>query len=125
MKREAAAAGLLFLLVLGAIWNVHVADELIEQVEHSLHRAEQAARLEDYEAARSALSGAKKVWDRHSTYTQIFFRHPDLDAIADAFAGFDQALLQRDPGWSAMLRLLREHLQTVNAMEHVSIGTVF
>ena len=73
MKREAAAAGLLFLLVLGAIWNVHVADELIEQVEHSLHRAEQAARLEDYEAARSALSGAKEVWDRHSTYTQIFF----------------------------------------------------
>lgn len=125
MKRELTAAILLLVLIAGAVWHLHTADRLNETVERSLHRAELSARRGDYEAALTALENGKQVWDAHGTYTQVFFRHPDLDAIQDAFHGLEERLLQGDPGWQAALGLLRYHLSTVNEMEHVTAGTVF
>jgi hypothetical protein len=125
MKRELAAAALLLLLITGAVWNVHSADRLTETVERSLHRAELAARRGDYGSAMTALENGMQVWDAHGTYTRIFFRHPDLDAIQDAFHGLEERFLQEDPAWPAALDLLRSHLSTVDEMEHVTLGTVF
>ena len=125
MKRELAAAALLLLLIAGAVWNLHSADRLNETVERSLHRAEVSARHGDYEAALTALENGRQVWDAHGTYTQIFFRHPDLDAIQDAFHGLEEHFLQEDPAWPAALGLLRYHLYTVDEMEHVTVGTGF
>ena len=73
----------------------------------------------------TALENGRQVWDAHGTYTQIFFRHPDLDAIQDAFHGLEEHFLQEDPAWPAALGLLRYHLYTVDEMEHVTVGTVF
>ena len=100
MKRELAAAALLLLLIAGAVWHVHTADALNQTVERSLHRVELAARRGDFDAALTALENGRQVWDSHGTYTQIFFRHPDLDAIQDAFHGLEDggsAPCQRAP----------------------------
>ena len=125
MKRELCAAGLLLLLAAGSLWHLHTADRLTGQVEDSLDRAEQAARQEDYEAALAALREGRQVWQESSVYAQIFFRHPDLDSLQEAFAALEQLLRQEDRAWPAALELLRYHLQTLNRMEHVSPGTVF
>ena len=125
MKRELCAAGLLLLLAAGSLWHLHTADRLTGQVEDSLERAEQAARQEDYEAALAALREGRQVWQASSVYAQIFFRHPDLDSLQEAFAALEQLLRQEDRAWPAALELLRYHLQTLNRMEHVSPGTVF
>ena len=125
MKRELAAAALLLLLILGAVWHLHTADRLTGIVEYSLHRAELAARRGDYEAALTALENGMQVWDSHGTYTHVFFRHPDLDAIQDAFHALEELFLQEDPAWPAALRLLRYHLRAADEMEHVTVGTVF
>ena len=125
MKRELCAAGLLLLLAAGSLWHLHTADRLTGQVEDSLDRAEQAARQEDYEAALAALREGRQVWQASSVYAQIFFRHPDLDSLQEAFAALEQLLRQEDRAWPAALELLRYHLQTLNRMEHVSPGSVF
>ena len=125
MKRELCAAGLLLLLAAGSLWHLHTADRLTGQVEDSLDRAEQAARQEDYEAALAALREGRQAWQASSVYAQIFFRHPDLDSLQEAFAALEQLLRQEDRAWPAALELLRYHLQTLNRMEHVSPGTVF
>ena len=125
MKRELCAAGLLLLLAAGSLWHLHTADRLTGQVEDSLDRAEQAARQEDYEAALAALREGRQVWQASSVYAQIFFRHPDLDSLQEAFAALEQLPRQEDMAWPAALELLRYHLQTLNRMEHVSPGTVF
>ena len=82
-------------------------------------------RQEDYEAALAALREGRQVWQASSVYAQIFFRHPDLDSLQEAFAALEQLLRQEDRAWPAALELLRYHLQTLNRMEHVSPGTVF
>ena len=125
MKRELCAAGLLLLLAAGSLWHLHRADSLTRQVSESLDRAEQAARQDDYEAALSALAEARRIWKDAQVYTQIFFRHPDLDALQDALSALEQLLRQEDEAWPAALELLRYHLETLNRMEHVSPGTVF
>ena len=83
MKREAVAAGLLFLLLLGTVLHLHFTDSLIAAVERGLNRAEQAARTGDYESALRALESSRSRWDAHRSYAQAFFRHPDLDALQD------------------------------------------
>lgn len=125
MKRELAAAALLLLLAAGAFWNLRAADRLSDQVERSLDRAERAARQADYEGALAALEAGRSIWNSRENYTQAFFRHPDLDALQDAFAGLEQLLLQRDEGWPAALALLRYHLRATDRMEHLSLGTIF
>ncbi len=125
MKRELWAALLLLLLAAGSLWHLRSADRLTGLVEDSLDRAEQAARQEDYEAALAALREGRRLWQASGVYTQIFFRHPDLDSLQGAFAALEQLLRQEDRAWPAALELLRYHLETLARMEHVSPGTVF
>lgn len=125
MKRELAAALLLLLLAAGSLWHLRTADRLTGRVEDSLGRAEQAARQEDYEAALAALQEGRRLWQAHGVYAQIFFRHPDLDSLQAAFAALEQLLRQEDRAWPAALELLRYQLETLDRMEHVTLGTVF
>lgn len=125
MKREIAALTLLLLLILGAIWNLSAADALVDRVSHSLDLAEQAAQSGDYDTALSHLEAGKLAWNARESYTQVFFRHPDLDALQDAFSQLEQLLRQEDRSWPAMLTLLRYHLHMLDQMEHLSWGTVF
>ena len=117
MRREAIAAGLLLLLILGTVLHLQYTDSLIEGVEHGLDQTEQAARAGD--------DSAHSLWDKHRSYAQAFFRHPDLDALQDAFASLEQLLRQEDPAWPAALTLLRYHLEALGDMEHPSIRTIF
>lgn len=125
MKREFAAMALLLLLILGSIWNLRAADALVDQVAGSLDRTEQAALLGDYRAALSHLEAGKRAWNARESYTHIVFRHPDLDALQDAFSQLELLLRQEDEAWPAMLTLLRYHLHMLDQMEHVSWGTIF
>ena len=125
MKRELWAALLLLLLAAGSLWHLHTADRLTGQVENSIDRAEQAARQADYDGALTALQGGHALWNSRKAYTQVFFRHPDLDGLQEAFAALEQLLRQEDEAWPAALELLRYHLETLDRMEHVSPGTVF
>ena len=125
MKRELAAAVLLLILIGGAVFNVHVADCVTETVERSLHRAEAAAERGDYSTALTALQNGLDVWEGKKNYVHMFFRHPDIDAIYDAFTELEQKFLEGEESWPAAFRRLRYHLQSITYMEHVSFGTVF
>lgn len=126
MKRELTAALLLLLLILVSLWNTCYLDRLTDEVNADLERAERAAARGDYDAALTALNTALTVWQNAGHYTNIFLRHPDVDAANDAFYQADQLLLQRDgKAFPAALALLRYHLRCIEYMEHLSVGTVF
>lgn len=126
MKREQAAIALLLLLLAIALWNVHHADFLTDQLEENLLRSERALSRGDRDMALTALDNALSLWQRSRGYTGVFFRHPDVDAASDAFYELQQLLLQRDAeGAEAAYARLRYHLDTLDDMEHLSWGTVF
>ena len=125
MKRELLALGLVLLLVLATLLDLRCADRLLDAAEGRLLRVEQAAGEGDSDKALAELLAARSEWDRHAAYEQVFFRHPDLDQVQDAFFALEQVLRQGDPSWPAALALLRYRLRTIDAMEHLSIGTIF
>ena len=125
MRQEVCAAGLLLLLIAVSVWNLRAADRLTGQVAVGLDRAEAAARQGEFEQALDALEQVRRLWNSCRTYTQIVFRHPDLDSLQDSFAGLEQLLRQEDEAWPAALALLRYHLDALDRMEHISLGTVF
>ena len=126
MKRELAAGGLLLLLLLAAAWNIRRADFLTEQIGRNLERSEHAARRGDFELARTAAENALALWNNASGYTSVFLRHPDLDSVADAFYDLQELLLMRESeALQAGYERLRYHLETLDWMEHLSLGTLF
>ena len=126
MKREQAAVALLLLLLAIALWNVRRADFLTGQLEENLLRSERALSRGDREMALTALENAMKLWQRERGYVGVFFRHPDVDAASDAFYELQQLLQQKDSdGAGAAYARLRYHLDMLDAMEHLSWGTVF
>ena len=126
MKREQAAIALLLLLLISALWNVRRADFLTDQLEENLLRSERALSRGDRDMALTALENALSLWHRSQGYTGIFFRHPDVDAASDAFYELQQLLLQeKSEGAAAAYARLRYHLDMLDAMEHLSWGTVF
>ena len=126
MKRELAAAGLLVLLMLTAVWNIRHADFLTGQIGLSLERSERAAQSGDYALAQAAAENAREIWRKARGYTSVFLRHPDLDGVSDAFFDLEEILLQQDGAALApRYARLRYHLETLDWMEHLSLGTLF
>ena len=126
MKREMAAILLLLLLVMIAGWNIRHADFLTEQIGLNLNRAERAVERDDLELARTAAGNALTLWREARAYAGVFLRHPDVDNVTDAFYDLQELLLREDrQALSAGFGRLRYHLETLDWMAHLSLGTLF
>ena len=126
MKREIAALMLLALLMLGAVCNIRHADFLTGQIECNLARAEHALERGDAALARTATENALQLWRGARAYAGVFLRHPDVDNVTDAFYDLLELLGQKDlHALPTGFARLRYHLETLNWMEHLSLGTLF
>ena len=126
MKREWIALSLLILLIAASVLNTARLDRLTDLVERSLTHAENAARQGDLEIALINVENGLSVWQGAGRYTNVFLRHPDVDAANEAFYDLQQLLLQGDrDALPAAFSRLRYHLDSIDYMEHPSLGTVF
>ena len=65
-------------------------------------------------------------WREAKSYTHIFLRHAELDAVSDAFF---EVFIQLGAGDTAAAEgaydRLEEHLRSIDHMEQISLGAVF
>lgn len=126
MKREIAAVLLLAALFGASFWNNRRLDALTNEVKQHLALSEKALRADDRDRAEAELDAAARIWTAAAHYTHIFLRHPELDNVSDAFFALRQGLLAGDGlELGAAFDLLRYHLECIDSMEHVSLGSVF
>ena len=126
MKRELTALLLLILLIACSVWNLARLDRLTDRISLCLDRAEAAAGDGDPEAALKALDDGLVLWRRARDYTNVFLRHPDVDAVSDAFCDLQEALLERgSETYPAAFARLRDRLARIDYKEHPSLGTIF
>ena len=125
MRKEAAAAlGLILLLVI-AQWNIRAVDRLTGQILTRLERSEQALEAGSPGVARRELDTALELWLSADGYTHIFLRHAEIDAASDAFYELHEKLNEAAPeSCSPVYDKLRYHLESIAAMEHVSLRSV-
>ena len=125
MKREMCAVLLLAALVGVSLWNIRKADALIKDIEEHLDLSEKAMLAGDPGYAEEQLSAALRIWLSAGEYTQIFLRHPELDATSDVFYEALQCLREGKPRTAqAVFARLRYHLDSISGMEHISLGSV-
>ncbi len=126
MKREICALLLLLALFGAAAWNIRKVDTLTGELEQHLRLSEKALLSGDRRYAETELEAALRVWTTAERYTHIFIRHPEIDSVSDAFFALSQGLRAGDgKELSAAYDLLRYHLESIDAMEHITLGSVF
>lgn len=124
MKRELAAGALLLLLMAGAWWNIRAVDTLTGDILAGLDISQAAEEQGDHLTAQAALAKALNRWLEADSYTHIFIRHAEIDSTADAFYELQAQLLAGEGDSSAAYDKLRYHLDSIQRMEHPSLGSV-
>ena len=124
MKRELAAGALLLLLMAGAWWNIRAVDRLTGELLAGLDASQAAEEQGNHLAAQAALDKALNRWLEADSYTHIFIRHAEIDSTADAFYELQAQLLAGEGDSSAAYDKLRYHLDSIQRMEHPSLGSI-
>ena len=124
MTRELAAGALLLLLMAGAWWNIHAVDTLTGDILAGLDTSQAAEEQGDHLTAQAALAKALNRWLEADSYTHIFIRHAEIDSTADAFYELQAQLLAGEGDSSAAYDKLRYHLDSIQRMEHPSLGSI-
>ena len=124
MKRELAAGALLLLLMAGAWWNIRAVDTLTGDILAGLDISQAAEEQGDHLTAQAALDKALNRWLEADSYTHIFIRHGEIDSTADAFYELQAQLLAGEGNSSAAYDKLRYHLDSIQRMEHPSLGSI-
>ena len=124
MKRELAAGTLLVLLIAGAWWNIRAVDALTGDILAGLDTSQAAEEQGRHLDAQAALDKALNRWLEADSYTHIFIRHAEIDSTADAFYELQAQLLAGEGNSSAAFDKLRYHLDSIQRMEHPSLGSI-
>ncbi len=125
MKKECFAAALLLLLFAAALINIACLDRLIGRIEADVERAEALAEAGDFSAAEAALDTAIEHWIAANAYTHIFIRHPEIDSTSDAFFELKELLAEENAeGFPSAFDKLAYHLNSIDEMEHIRLGSV-
>ena len=125
MKKEWIAAGLLALLFTAALINIACLDSLIGRIGDDVDRARSLAESGDFPAAEAALDTAIEHWVAANAYTHIFIRHPEIDSTSDAFFELKELLAEQNAdGFPSAFDKLNYHLNSIDEMEHIRLGSV-
>ena len=125
MKREGIAGALLVLLFLAALVNIACLDRLISRIEAEVDRAQTLAEHGEFSPAEEALDTAIVHWTAANSYTHIFIRHPEIDSTSDAFYECKQLLAEENAdGFPSAFEKLNYHLNSIDEMEHIRLGSV-
>lgn len=124
MKREIIAAILLILLFAGAVINIRVNDNMVQELENEVTAAYDSAENGDYDLAQSQLKAAAEHWLRLDSYTHIFIRHTEIDALTDAFFEFEASLCEKEEAYRGTYDMLMAHLESIRTMEHLRFGSI-
>ena len=124
MKKEIFALSLLALLFAASLFNIRYFDRLCLDLAHEINASSEALEAGNKAAAQEHLDAALDTWLDADSYTHIFIRHAEIDSTADAFYELQAQLLAGEGDSSAAYDKLRYHLDSIQRMEHPSLGSV-
>ena len=125
MKREFISAALLVLLFGICLANLGYVDSLIDGICDHVESSADALRDGDTNLAVSELETAIELWSRAENYTHVFIRHSEIDAVTDEFYSLKSSLVgSQAAGEEDYLQLLY-HLENVEKMEQLRLGSIF
>ena len=124
-RKEFGAAAVLCVLLAFSLWNIRTIDTLTDRILLSLAKSQSCAEKLDIKGAGKNLDEGLELWLEAEGYTHIFIRHSEIDSTTDAFYELRQLIAQGDPAeLKPVYEKLRYHLESIDAMEHPSLGSI-
>lgn len=125
-KREYAACFVLAVMLLLSAWNLKKIDDLTDGIIVLLSKSQTCAEKLDTRSALKYLNNGLELWLAADGYTHIFIRHSEIDGTTDAFYELKESLMGDDTySAKAAYEKLRYHLESIDTMEHPSLGSIF
>ena len=126
MKKELAAAALLFLILCASLWNVRHLALLSAELESRSGLILSAAETGSWADAETAANTLLQRWQDAETYVQVFIRHPDIDAVSDALSALVSAVRSRDADACRTAAFsISSRLNSIRKTETPSLGSIF
>lgn len=126
MKKELIAAALLLLVFAGTLFNIHINDSLMTELDDMVTLAYSRAQNGDWAGAQDELKAACDRWFSLDGYTHIFIRHSEIGGTTEAFCSMLSSVCAEDEGdLCGSYNLLHAQLMSLIGMEHISIGSIF
>lgn len=124
MKREIIASALLILIFVGTVINININDRMLSELEAQVKSAYESAENGDFDRAQAQLKSASEHWLSLDSYTHVFIRHSEIDALTDAFFEFEASLCEEEASCKGEYDKLMAHLESIRTMEHLSFGSI-
>lgn len=115
----------MLLLAAGSVWNIRHLDDLTARLEAEVQRSRACWSVGDTAGAAEALEGALREWERQDSYTNIFIRHTEVDALSRTFYDVLSALDRQDGGLGREYDRLAAQLREIDAMDHPTLKSIF
>ncbi len=126
MKKAAAAAVLLALMLGVSVWNIHFLDRFTGEMKSMLDMSRACWAAGDIAGAEEILQETISIWYGTEGYTHVFIRHAEVNDVADAFYDLSSALKESDAAAAeSEYERLKAHLDSIDTMEHVTVKSVF
>lgn len=125
MKRFCAASAILLILLAASLYSGRTVSQLTSSCIQQLSSAQQLARQDDWEQARSLTQQAFQRWQQRHFALYVLLRHEDTDDILISFRTVEQYLLleEMDQYAAANITLITQ-LELLAEMEQVSLENI-
>ena len=126
MKKAVFAGALLMLMIGVSCWNIHFLDSFTDDLTQIITLSRDHFQAGDIMEATQTLDQAMTLWTGTKGYTHVFLRHAEIDAVTDAFYDLKSVLYAENKAEAdGVYGRLLSHIQSIDEMEHVSLGSVF
>ena len=125
MKKALLALFLMLTLLGASLWNVRHLDAFTDELTASLENSRACWERGETPAAVLLAEEALGEWFSAEGYTHVFIRHAEVDGVTDAFYDLLAALGEDDSAVGRAYDRLEARLHMIDAMEHVTVKSVF
>ena len=126
MKKELAAAALLLLIFCASLWHLRHLRLLLDELQTRTDLTTAAAEASQWDIAAAASDALLLRWQNAEGYTQVFIRHPDIDAVSDALVSLISAVRSQDADACRTAAFsIQNRLLAIRKAETPTLGSIF
>lgn len=126
MKKELFAGLTIVLFILLSLCHIVYLNHFIGELNQHIESSAQAYTAGNYALAGHQLNLALTQWQAADAYTHVMIRHSEIDTTNDAFREAIAAVQSEDsPAAQAALSILQYHLNEIQAMERLTLHSLF
>ena len=126
MKKLCLSVALILAILTATLLCTRHLDNMIEDMNQLIDEAEYLASEKNYASAEEKLREALDIWQDNDPFTSVFLSYDKIEGTTDAFyEALKNVINQSETNLIVSHEKLKNHLQEIQKMEHMSLSSIF